>query len=109
MSILSLVSIISSIERCTVLHCHRFNFSLKVLGSVGHPIRHTEFKVVDSETGEVLPPGSSGIVKVRGPPVMKGYYKVSYYYQNDLFNFELLKDMLKGFSHSIYINSIPLN
>lgn len=51
---------------------------LKVLGSVGHPIRHTEFKVVDSETGEVLLPGLSGIVKVRGPQVMKGYYKVSF-------------------------------
>ncbi|KAG7995373.1 hypothetical protein I3843_01G105900 [Carya illinoinensis] len=46
-----------------------------VLGSVGHPIRHTEFKIVDSETNEALPPGSKGIVKVRGPPVMKGYYK----------------------------------
>ncbi|XP_024022399.1 probable acyl-activating enzyme 16, chloroplastic isoform X3 [Morus notabilis] len=46
-----------------------------VLGSVGHPIRHTEFKVVDSETGEVLPPGEKGIVKVRGPQVMKGYFK----------------------------------
>ncbi|XP_061993080.1 probable acyl-activating enzyme 16, chloroplastic isoform X1 [Rosa rugosa] len=49
--------------------------SCNVLGSVGHPIRHTEFKVVDSETGEVLLPGLSGIVKVRGPQVMKGYYK----------------------------------
>lgn len=46
-----------------------------VLGSVGHPIPHTEFKIVDSETNEVLPPGSRGIVKVRGPQVMKGYYK----------------------------------
>ncbi|KAK6255264.1 hypothetical protein SCA6_016569 [Theobroma cacao] len=46
-----------------------------VLGSVGHPIQHTEFKIVDSETDEVLPPGSKGIVKVRGPQVMKGYYK----------------------------------
>ncbi|KAK9933009.1 hypothetical protein M0R45_020223 [Rubus argutus] len=46
-----------------------------VLGSVGHPIRHTEFKVVDSKTDEVLLPGLSGIVKVRGPQVMKGYYK----------------------------------
>ncbi|XP_061990565.1 probable acyl-activating enzyme 16, chloroplastic isoform X3 [Rosa rugosa] len=46
-----------------------------VLGSVGHPLQHTEFKVVDSETGEVLPRGSSGIVNVRGPQVMKGYYK----------------------------------
>ncbi|KAK2991611.1 hypothetical protein RJ640_014007 [Escallonia rubra] len=46
-----------------------------VLGSVGHPLRHTEFKVVDAESGEVLPPGSKGILKVRGPQVMRGYYK----------------------------------
>ncbi|KAM4127648.1 hypothetical protein ACJW30_02G105800 [Castanea mollissima] len=51
------------------------NDLLKVLGSVGHPIQHTEFKIVDSETNEVVPPGSKGIVKVRGPQVMKGYYK----------------------------------
>ncbi|XP_024633454.1 probable acyl-activating enzyme 16, chloroplastic isoform X2 [Medicago truncatula] len=46
-----------------------------VIGSVGYPLKHTEFKVVDSETGEVLPPGSKGILKVRGPQLMKGYYK----------------------------------
>ncbi|XP_062109235.1 probable acyl-activating enzyme 16, chloroplastic [Humulus lupulus] len=46
-----------------------------VLGSVGHPIRHTEFKIVDSESGRVLPPGEIGIVKIRGPQVMKGYFK----------------------------------
>ncbi|GAU39505.1 hypothetical protein TSUD_68690 [Trifolium subterraneum] len=46
-----------------------------VIGSVGHPVQHTEFKVVDPETDEVLPPGSKGILKVRGPPVMKGYFK----------------------------------
>ncbi|KAL7207939.1 hypothetical protein ACSBR1_029818 [Camellia fascicularis] len=38
-----------------------------VLGSIGHPLRHTEIRVVDSETGEVLPPGSKGIVEVKGP------------------------------------------
>ncbi|XP_022147167.1 probable acyl-activating enzyme 16, chloroplastic [Momordica charantia] len=48
-----------------------------VLGSVGHPIRHTEFRIVDFETGDVLPAGSRGIVEVRGPQVMKGYYKNS--------------------------------
>lgn len=53
---------------------------LKVLGSVGHPIKDTEFKIVDQETGTVLPPGSKGIVKVRGPPVMRGYYKVKHYH-----------------------------
>ncbi|TKY59949.1 acyl-activating enzyme 16 [Spatholobus suberectus] len=46
-----------------------------VIGSVGHPVHHTEFKIVDSETDEVLPPGSKGILKVRGPQVMKGYLK----------------------------------
>lgn len=37
----------------------------------------TEFKIVDPETNNVLPPGSKGIIKVRGPQVMKGYYKVT--------------------------------
>lgn len=46
-----------------------------VLGSIGHPIRYTEFKIVHPETDELLPPGSKGIVKLRGPQVMKGYYK----------------------------------
>ncbi|XP_062212996.1 probable acyl-activating enzyme 16, chloroplastic [Phragmites australis] len=46
-----------------------------VLGTVGHPVKHTEIKVVDLETGEVLPHGSKGIVKIKGPQVMKGYYK----------------------------------
>ncbi|KAE8708750.1 hypothetical protein F3Y22_tig00110332pilonHSYRG00108 [Hibiscus syriacus] len=38
--------------------------SLRVLGSIGHPIQHTEFNIVDSETGEVLPPGFKGIVRM---------------------------------------------
>ncbi|KAK1412027.1 hypothetical protein QVD17_32967 [Tagetes erecta] len=46
-----------------------------VLSSTGHPIRHTEIKVVHDETGEDLLSGSNGIVKVRGPQIMKGYYK----------------------------------
>lgn len=58
-----------------ISECYRCNL-LKVIGSVGHPIKHTEFKVVDSETDEVLPPGSKGILKVRGPQVMEGYFKV---------------------------------
>uniref|UniRef100_A0A1J3ENE5 Long-chain-fatty-acid--[acyl-carrier-protein] ligase AEE15, chloroplastic n=1 Tax=Noccaea caerulescens TaxID=107243 RepID=A0A1J3ENE5_NOCCA len=49
--------------------------SCNVLGSAGHPMHGTEFKIVDPETNNVLPPGSKGIVKVRGPQVMKGYYK----------------------------------
>ncbi|CAH9049992.1 unnamed protein product [Cuscuta epithymum] len=46
-----------------------------ILGSVGVPARYTEIKVVDVETDNVLPHGSKGIVKVKGPQIMKGYYK----------------------------------
>ncbi|CAK9149131.1 unnamed protein product [Ilex paraguariensis] len=46
-----------------------------VLGSIGHPLPYTEMRVVDAETDEVLPAGSKGIVEVRGPQVMRGYYK----------------------------------
>ncbi|CAN6308510.1 unnamed protein product [Urochloa humidicola] len=46
-----------------------------VLGTVGHPVTLTEIKVFDIETGEALPDGSKGIVKIKGPQVMKGYYK----------------------------------
>ncbi|KAJ6302319.1 hypothetical protein OIU77_016411 [Salix suchowensis] len=60
-------------ESSPVLAARRL--SNNVLGSVGHPIRHTEFKIVDAETGKSLPHGSKGIVRVRGPQVMKGYYK----------------------------------
>ncbi|KAL9261449.1 putative acyl-activating enzyme 16, chloroplastic [Drosera capensis] len=49
--------------------------SCNVLGSVGRPIRYTEIRVVDSETDEILPDGSKGVVKIRGPQVMRGYYK----------------------------------
>lgn len=54
-----------------------FSFKLfKVLGTIGHPLQYTEMKIVDAETGEVLPDGSKGVVKVKGPQVMAGYYKV---------------------------------
>ncbi|CAI0397639.1 unnamed protein product, partial [Linum tenue] len=60
-------------ETAPVTAARRLN--LNVLGSIGHPIRHTEFKIVEPETNETLPPGTKGVVKVRGPQVMKGYYK----------------------------------
>ncbi|KAL2628786.1 hypothetical protein R1flu_013472 [Riccia fluitans] len=46
-----------------------------VLGSVGRPIPQTEIIIVNSETAEIVPDGERGIVKIRGPQVMKGYYK----------------------------------
>jgi long-chain acyl-CoA synthetase len=45
------------------------------LESVGIPVADTEQCVVDLETGAVLPPGATGEILVRGPQVMKGYWK----------------------------------
>jgi long-chain acyl-CoA synthetase len=44
------------------------------LGSIGLPLLNTEIKLIDPETGEVVPLGQPGEICVRGPMVMKGYY-----------------------------------
>lgn len=43
-------------------------------GSSGQPIPGTEILIVDPETRHPLPPGQRGLVLIRGPQVMKGYY-----------------------------------
>ena len=49
--------------------------TLSKLGSAGIPMPHTEVRVVDAETGAVLPPGGSGEILVRGPNVTPGYWQ----------------------------------
>ncbi len=45
-------------------------------GTVGCPVADTDFKIVDTETGEhELPIGDVGEVIIKGPQVMMGYYK----------------------------------
>lgn len=44
------------------------------IGTVGLPVIDTEIKIVDEE-GNELPQGESGELLVRGPQVMKGYWK----------------------------------
>ncbi len=43
-------------------------------GTVGKPIRNVSVRIVDAE-GVELPQGQDGEILVRGPGVMKGYYK----------------------------------
>lgn len=45
-----------------------------VMHTVGTPIRGVEIRVVDDD-GKPLPRGQKGSLQVRGPTVMKGYYK----------------------------------
>jgi acyl-[acyl-carrier-protein]-phospholipid O-acyltransferase/long-chain-fatty-acid--[acyl-carrier-protein] ligase len=42
-------------------------------GSIGKILREMEAKVVNAETGEELPVGEAGLLRVRGPNVMRGY------------------------------------
>jgi long-chain acyl-CoA synthetase len=44
-------------------------------GSSGQPIPGTEVKIVDSETRKPLPIGQRGLVLLKGPQIMQGYYQ----------------------------------
>lgn len=43
--------------------------------ATGRALMHTEIIIVDKETLKPLPKGQKGLVLVKGPQVMKGYYK----------------------------------
>ena len=45
------------------------------LGSAGSPLPGTDLKIVDPKTFEDLPRFNKGLVIVKGPQIMKGYYK----------------------------------
>jgi len=45
------------------------------LGSAGRPFKGTDIKIVDAQTMHPLGIFNKGIVMVKGPQVMKGYYK----------------------------------
>jgi len=42
-------------------------------GRIGHPLPGVSVKVVDIDTGNPLPPGTAGMLMVKGPNVMLGY------------------------------------
>jgi long-chain acyl-CoA synthetase len=49
---------------------------LRKPGSIGIPLSNTDAKIVDVETGMIeMPPGETGELIVKGPQVMKGYWK----------------------------------
>ncbi|XP_055827255.1 4-coumarate--CoA ligase-like 9 [Solanum dulcamara] len=43
-------------------------------GSVGRLLANSEAKIVDADTGIVLPPGEQGELWIKGPTIMQGYF-----------------------------------
>jgi acyl-CoA synthetase (AMP-forming)/AMP-acid ligase II len=60
-------------EASPLTHCHSPG-SIKI-HTVGQAIQNTQFKIADAESGEALGVEQNGEVYIRGPQVMKGYYK----------------------------------
>ena len=66
-------------ESSPVTHCNPLDRSMKTVkvGSIGLPWPNTDAKVMDMETGEKeLASGETGEVVVKGPQVMKGYWRM---------------------------------
>jgi long-chain acyl-CoA synthetase len=66
-------------ESSPVTHANPLDKTMKTvkIGSIGIPWPDTDAKIVDIETGEKeLPPGEIGELIVKGPQVMKGYWKM---------------------------------
>jgi len=43
-------------------------------GTSGHPLPGVAVRIVDRRTGETLPPNRPGLLRVKGPSVMRGYF-----------------------------------
>jgi long-chain acyl-CoA synthetase len=61
-------------ETSPVTHINPMAGRRKV-GSIGMPLPDTDAKIVDVDTGEEVPAGEVGELLVKGPQIMKGYWK----------------------------------
>ncbi|MCP8967381.1 AMP-binding protein [Ectobacillus ponti] len=61
-------------ESSPITHSN-FLWSKRISGSIGVPWPDTDARIVSLETGEELPSGEIGEIIVKGPQVMRGYWK----------------------------------
>lgn len=61
-------------EASPVTHCNPV-FGERRIGTIGLPVPETVSAIVDEETGQFVPPGQRGELVVRGPQVMREYWK----------------------------------
>jgi malonyl-CoA/methylmalonyl-CoA synthetase len=59
----------------TGMNCSNPLHGERRIGSVGMPLPGVEVRIVNSETGEILPNGEIGDVQLRGPNIFKGYWR----------------------------------
>ncbi len=62
-------------ETSPVTHTNPIH-GLRKEGSIGIPVPNTDAKIVDPETKETVPVGEVGELAVKGPQVMRGYWKM---------------------------------
>lgn len=60
-------------ETSPITHVRRVKHNLR--GADGQPLPHTETRIVHPETRQDVPQGQQGLILIRGPQVMQGYYK----------------------------------
>ncbi|MEB3178850.1 MAG: long-chain fatty acid--CoA ligase [Nostocaceae cyanobacterium] len=60
-------------ETSPVTHVRRIWRNLR--GSAGQPVAGTQVKIVEPETRQSLPRGERGLVMLKGPQIMQGYYQ----------------------------------
>jgi long-chain acyl-CoA synthetase len=61
-------------ETAPITHVRRPWRNLR--GGDGQPVIDTEFQIVNPDSRQPVPTGQQGLVLIRGPQVMKGYYKL---------------------------------
>lgn len=61
-------------ETAPITHVRRPWRNLR--GGDGQPLIETEFQIVNPESRQAVASGAQGLVLIRGPQVMKGYYKL---------------------------------